>query len=135
MLQSMKSANEYERAWAIQFAAEKRAVSEALRNEFARLAKEDPSPVVRLYLASAAQRLPVDQRLPLLEPLLARAEDASDTNLPLMMWYALEPVVGTDAAKAATLLSQVKIPLLQEYIARRMATTASTTPDAGGSSR
>jgi hypothetical protein len=57
--------------------------------------------------------------------MLARADDASDTNLPLMLWYALEPVVGSDAAKAATLLSTVKIPLLQEYIARRMATTAS----------
>jgi putative membrane-bound dehydrogenase-like protein len=129
LLKSMKSAYEYERAWAIQFAAEKRNVSDPLRTEFARLAKEDPSPVVRLYLASAAQRLPVDQRLPVLEPMLARAEDASDANLPLMLWYALEPVVGSDAAKAAALLSQVKIPLIQEYIARRMAATASATPD------
>jgi len=67
--------------------------------------------------------------------LLAHAEDASDTNLPLMLWYALEPVVGNDAVKAATLLPQVKVPLLQEYIARRMATTASNTPDAGGPGR
>ncbi|HET6410252.1 MAG TPA: hypothetical protein VFG14_20345, partial [Chthoniobacteraceae bacterium] len=125
-LKSMKSANEYERAWAVQFAAEKKNVSEPVRHEFARLAKEDASPVVRLYLASAAQRVPVPQRLPILEPMLARAEDAADPNLPLMLWYALEPVVGGDAAKAATLLSTVKIPLLQEYIARRMATTAST---------
>lgn len=130
LLKSMKSANEYERAWAIQFAAEKKAASEPVRSEFARLAKEDASPVVRLYLASAAQRLPIEQRLPVLEPMLARAEDASDTNLPLMLWYALEPVVGSDAAKAATLLSTVKIPVLQEYIARRMATTASVSPDA-----
>jgi putative membrane-bound dehydrogenase-like protein len=129
LLKSMKSANEYERAWAIQFAAEKRAVSEPVRNEFARLAKEDPSPVVRLYLASAAQRLPIEQRIPLLEPMLARAEDASDTNLPLMLWYALEPVVGSDAAKAATMLSTIKIPVIQEYVARRMATTASATPE------
>jgi putative membrane-bound dehydrogenase-like protein len=135
LLKSMKSAYEYERAWAIQFAAEKRNVSEPLRTEFARLAKEDPSPVVRLYLASAAQRLPVDQRIPMLEPMLARAEDGSDANLPLMLWYALEPVVGTDAAKAATLLTQVKIPLLQEYVARRMAATASATPDTGAPAR
>jgi putative membrane-bound dehydrogenase-like protein len=135
LLKSMKSANEYERAWAIQFAAEKRSVSEPLRTEFARLAKEDPSAVVRLYLASAAQRLPLNQRIPVLEPMLAHAEDASDANLPLMQWYALEPVVGSDAAKAAALLSQVKIPLIQEYVARRMAATASGTPDTGAPAR
>jgi putative membrane-bound dehydrogenase-like protein len=135
LLKAMESAYEYERAWAIQFAAEKRNVSNPLRTEFVRLAKEDPSPVVRLYLASAAQRLPVDQRITVLEPMLARAEDASDTNLPLMLWYALEPVVGTDAAKAAALLSQVKIPLIQEYVARRMAATASAAPDTGAPAR
>src|SRR4029453_12039472 len=63
LLEALKSTYEYERAWAIQFAAEKRSVSEPLRAEFARLAKEDPSPVVRLYLASAAQRIPIEQRL------------------------------------------------------------------------
>ena len=73
-----------------------------------------------------ADQVPVEQRLPILEPLLARGEDAADTNLPFLIWYALEPVVGSDAAKAATLLPQTKIPVLQEYIARRMATTAST---------
>jgi putative membrane-bound dehydrogenase-like protein len=110
LLEALKSTNEYERAWAIQFAAEKRNVS-------------------------AAQRLPVDQRLPLLEPMLARAEDASDANLPLMLWYALEPVVGSDAVKAATILSQVKIAPIQEYIARRMAATASAAPDTTTPSR
>jgi hypothetical protein len=95
-----------------------------MRAEFARLAKEDKSPVVQLYLASATQRLPLDQRLPILEPLLARA-DASDQNLPLMLWYALEPVVGANGAAAASLLPKVQIPQLQEYIARRMASTAS----------
>jgi hypothetical protein len=121
---ALKSPGEYERAWAIQFAAENRQVSPALRAEFSRLAKDDKSSVVQLYLASAAQRLPLDQRLPILEPLLARA-DASDHNLPLMLWYALEPVVGADGVAAATLLPKVQIPQLQEFIARRMASTAS----------
>jgi putative membrane-bound dehydrogenase-like protein len=123
LLTALKSAAEYERAWAIQFAVEDHEASTALRGEFARLAKDDPSSVVQLYLASAAQRLPIDQRLPILEPLLARA-DSKDHNLPLMLWYALEPVVGADGATAATLLPRVKAPQLQEFIARRMASTA-----------
>jgi putative membrane-bound dehydrogenase-like protein len=121
---ALKSPHEYVRAWAIQSATEDRTVSAELRAEFARLAKQDPSPVVRRYLASAADRLPVDQRLPILEPLLAHAEDVGDPNLPLMNWYALEPVVGADATAAATLLGSVKIPIIQEYIARRMASAS-----------
>ena len=90
----------------------------------AQLAKEAKSPVTRLYLASAAQRLPVDQRLALLEPLLTRAEDASDVNLPLLEWYALEPVIGKDPAAAALLLEKVAFPQVREFIARRMAAVA-----------
>jgi hypothetical protein len=52
------------------------------------LAKNDASPVVRLYVASAAQRIAVSKRLPILEGLFAHAEDVADHNLPLMYWYA-----------------------------------------------
>jgi putative membrane-bound dehydrogenase-like protein len=121
---ALQSKHEYLRAWAIQFACERREVSESLRAELTRLAQEDASPVVRLYLASAAQRLSIEQRLPILQPLIARAEDASDHNLPLMYWYALEPVVAANPAVAAELLDKTKIAILQEYIARRMAATA-----------
>jgi len=37
-------------------------VAALLHEQFARLAREDKSPVVRLYLASALQRLPVEER-------------------------------------------------------------------------
>jgi len=77
---------------------------------------------VRLYLASACQRLTVAQRLPIVEALLAHAEDATDHNLPLMYWYATEPIVAADPAKGALLLAKAKIPLLREYITRRLTT-------------
>ena len=121
---SLGSPDEYVRAWAIQLACEKRDTSAATREKFAQMAKDDKSPVVRLYLASAAQRLSVDERKPIVEALITHGEDAGDVNLPLMYWYALEPVVGANPAAAAALLGKVKIPILQEYIARRMAATA-----------
>ncbi|MBI3876605.1 MAG: hypothetical protein HY300_11765 [Verrucomicrobia bacterium] len=88
--------------------------------EFARLANDDPSPVVRLDLASACQRLRLEQRAPIVEALLAHAEDANDHNLPLMYWYAAEPLVGADPAKGALLLAKTKIPVVREFIAKRM---------------
>ena len=48
------------------------------------MAQDDPSQVVRLYLASAVQRLPFAQRWPVLQGLVSHAEDVSDNNLPRM---------------------------------------------------
>src|SRR5207244_1398949 len=45
---------------------------------FLRLAKADPSGLVRLVLASTLQRLPVSQRVPLATALASRSEDAND---------------------------------------------------------
>ena len=47
------------RAWTIQLTCEDRAPSAALLTAFAKLAQSDPSGMVRLYLASAVQRIDV----------------------------------------------------------------------------
>ena len=39
-----------------------------------------------------------------------------------MYWYAMEPVVGADAGNAIKLLSDCKIPLLRQYVTRRLTT-------------
>ena len=80
----------------------------------------NPSPVVRLALASACQRLTVEQRKPIVLALLAHEEDKDDANLPLMDWYAAEPIVAADPAWAAEALAACKIPKVAEFIARRM---------------
>src|SRR5262249_19801277 len=79
------------------------------------------SPTVRLYLASALQRLAPLERLPFLDRLLSHAEDAADPNLPLMYWYALEPLADVDAARALKLAAEAKIPQLLPYMIRRLA--------------
>src|ERR1043165_9475078 len=80
------SDQEYVRAWTIQLVSEGSKVSEAVLKEFARLAREDKSPVVRLYLASAMQRLPVKDRWQVVEALSQHAEDANDHTLSLLVW-------------------------------------------------
>lgn len=124
-LKTLGAKSEYVRAWAIQLASEDGKPSPALLAEFARLAKDDPSPLVRMYLASAAGRIPITDRWPILTALLAHGEDAKDQNLPLLTWYAAEPAVAADVAKAAELLAECKIPKVQEFITRRIAAAAS----------
>ena len=42
-----------------------------------------------------------------------------DHNLPQMYWYAIEPLVAADPARALALAEQSKIPLVSQNIARR----------------
>src|SRR5262249_925012 len=116
---ALSDSDEYVRAWAIQFLAEDPLEAETLE-QFAALAKSDPSPVVRLYLASAMQRTPVEKRKEIMQALIAHGEDANDQNLPLMYWYALEPLVAADKKTGAALLARAKIPKVRELITRRM---------------
>jgi hypothetical protein len=85
------------------------------------MAREDPSPLVRLYLAGGLQRLPVDSRWDVLTGLFAHAEDAGDQNLPLMIWYAAEPAVGLDMERAIAAAGDSKLPNLFAFTVRRVA--------------
>jgi hypothetical protein len=115
-------AEDYVRAWAIQLEMEDGAAPEAVARKFVEMARGDPSPVVRLYLAAACRRMPPGPaRWEILEALAGREEDAGDPNLPLMVWYAAEPLAVQDPARAAAFLSRARLPYLREFMARRLA--------------
>ncbi|MDH3585169.1 MAG: hypothetical protein OER86_13240 [Phycisphaerae bacterium] len=111
----------YVRAWAIQCELEDRKVAEPIHARLVELAKQDPSPVVRLYLASACQRMADSEAWPIVEALVRHEKDAADHNLPAMYWYALEPLVAADKSRALRLMATTKISKLREWIARRAA--------------
>ncbi|HVV02195.1 MAG TPA: PVC-type heme-binding CxxCH protein, partial [Verrucomicrobiae bacterium] len=115
------SSMEYIRAWTIQSICEDGKVSPEVMREFAHLANTDPSPVVRLYLASALQRLPVGDRWDVIQALYGHSEDATDHNLPLMDWYAGEPLVAADFHRALAMAVQAKLPNILNFTIRRTA--------------
>jgi len=117
----LDSPHEYVRGWAIQLSLETGSPSQSILGKLAHMAAADPSPVVRLYLASGLQRLPLERRWAIAGALAAHGEDASDQNIPLMLWYGIEPLVPSDRERAAELLVRCRIPLVREYIARRIA--------------
>ena len=116
------------RAWTIRLAADEGKPGREALDEFLEMAEGDPSPVVRLALASALQRLPLKERWPILEALVAHSEDSDDHNLPLMYWYAAEPLAAADPARALKLAQGAKVPKLLPFTVRRVA--AIGTPEA-----
>ena len=124
----LESDSEHLRGWAIQLRLETGDLGTPFSTgeypfvaSMRRLAKSDPSPWVRRYIASGLQRLPIAQRLPVIEELLAHAEDQADHNLPLLYWYGLEPVVAASPAESLRLAQASRIPKITRFIVRRTA--------------
>lgn len=111
---------DYIRAWAVQLGAEN-APSRSFVSQISDMAANDSSRVVRLHVASALQRLPLSQRAPVAAGLVTHYEDADDHNLPLLIWYGIEPIAATNEAAALKLAEQAQIPLIRRYIAQRLA--------------
>jgi putative membrane-bound dehydrogenase-like protein len=114
------AADENLRWWSIQLLCEAKNPDAATLKRFATMAREEKSPFVRLSLASALQRIPNDSRWPIAQGLVSHAEDVADPNLPLMIWYGIEGAVPGNRAEATKLAGQSKIPLVREFIARRL---------------
>jgi putative heme-binding domain-containing protein len=112
--------DEYIRSWAIQLLCEDKTPSEAALASFIIMAKEDKSPVVRLYLASALQRMNEKSAWKIASELAQHKEDSQDHNLPKMIWFGLEPLVKANPKAGLELLKIGKIDLIANYIARRL---------------
>ena len=113
--------NEYIRSWAIQLLTEDKNVSPEILKRFAALAQNDNSALVRLYLTSAMLRLEPAQRWEVVEALSQKIQDKDDHNLPLMVWYAAEPLAAVDAQRAIQLAEKAKLPKILDYTIQRVA--------------
>ena len=119
---------EYVRAWTIQLLLEDGEIDDATLELLVEMSRADNSPVVRLYLASALQRLPIESRWGIAAGLLAQGEDAMDHNLPLLVWYGVEPLVTADPPRALELAGNTRIPIVRRFIYRRAAADEQALP-------
>jgi putative membrane-bound dehydrogenase-like protein len=131
LLALLDDSSEHVRAWSIQLLCEDACPADEVLDKFRAMAKRDPSPVVRLYLASALQRLPLRARWGIAEGLLNHPEDPGDANLPLMDWYGIEPLAPADPGKALQLAVSARIPLVRQFIGRRVVEDAGGKGDKG----
>ncbi|MFT3701039.1 MAG: plastocyanin/azurin family copper-binding protein [Agriterribacter sp.] len=116
----LSNESEYIRGWAIQLLAEN-AVSEKTAAAYTRLASSDPSPLVRVYLTSAVQRMEASKRWSMLRLLYNHSEDKDDQNIPLLLWYTLEPLVKDDPKQALDLAFGTSLPHTLNFTIQRIA--------------
>jgi putative membrane-bound dehydrogenase-like protein len=86
----LRHEDQYVRMWAVRLLADSGQVSEEAAHRLVELATREPSPAVRSQLACTAQRLPANQALPIVYALLRHDNDTDDSQIPLLLWWALE---------------------------------------------
>ena len=119
LIRSLSHEDEYVRSWAVQLLCEDMNPPQQAIDRFASMAGDDKSPVVRLYLAAALQRIGVKDKWLIAARLLEHGEDANDHNLPKMIWYGIESLMAEDPDRFLELSERSEIPLVTEFIARR----------------
>jgi putative heme-binding domain-containing protein len=120
LLALLDDADPYIQAWAIQLLTEDNHASAKAIQKMISLPANNKSAVVRLYLAAALQKINTADRWTLATELVRYEEDAEDHNIPLMLWFGIESIVAADAEKAMELASRSNIPLIANYIVRRL---------------
>ncbi len=113
------------RSWTVRLIGdESRELSPATRQRLVQLAGEEASSMVRSQLACTAKRLPAADALALIAPLLRHDEDAGDTQIPLLLWWAIEDKALQDVDGALALLVEPEtwqLPLVRDTIIERLA--------------
>jgi putative membrane-bound dehydrogenase-like protein len=117
----LSSNNESQQALAIRWIAEDKGSAEpALAS--------NSTPLIRLELAAALQRIPLESRFPLATSLATHSEDATDRQQSLMIWYGIAEAVSEHPDQAVKLALSSKLPTVTRLITRRLAEDLEKTP-------
>jgi putative heme-binding domain-containing protein len=93
-----------------------------------RLAAAEASPFVMLHLASALQRLAVPDRQGLATALLGKVGAGADHNLPLLLWYGIEPIIAHDPSWASRVVALSPSSVIRRLATRRVGELLETAP-------
>jgi putative membrane-bound dehydrogenase-like protein len=75
----------------------------------------------RLWLSSILQRFEPKDRWTLATALAKNEDDRDDPQIPLMLWYAVEPLPALDVARSTNLVETARIPLIRQFLSRKIA--------------
>ncbi len=115
----LNSEDPYVLNWAIRLDAEDHEISPETLSRWIKLASKNPSPVVRLALCSALQRIPAEAAIQLAQA-IAPHLDPADPNTSLLFWYGLEPLVPAHPETALELALACPDDKILGWVARRL---------------
>jgi putative membrane-bound dehydrogenase-like protein len=121
LLTQLQDEDPYVRAWALQFLGEsKTKLSQIVLSLVEDMAKDETSLVTLRYLASLMQRIPLNQRWNIADGLMKQPDGFShDKNLPYLLWYGMEPLVGEDPVRAMAMAEKTRWDKVKNFIFRR----------------
>jgi putative membrane-bound dehydrogenase-like protein len=80
-------------AWAVRLIGDDRELpADSIVARVTGMATGEADPQVRSQLASTVRRLPASVAMPVLREMFARDGDAADPHIPLLLWWAVEPL-------------------------------------------
>ncbi len=112
------------RTWTVRLLGDAGRISASIHKQLMALARTEQSPTVRNQLACTAKRLPGEKALPIIHELLMRSEDASDPQIPLLLWWAIEDKAISNRAEVVAFFTEPKhwtLPIVQQHILERLA--------------
>lgn len=111
----LEDESEYVRGWTLQLLVDSERISER-GDLITSLLGRESSPLVKIYLVSAASRLPESTAWTILETLAGQPANARDRALPLLLWHTLAQLLPSDVARAERLIDTTRIPALSHYL-------------------
>jgi len=115
--------DEHVRRWTVRLVGDRRRAEAATVERLARLAREESYIQVRSQLASTAKRLKANAAAAIIQGLVTHDEDAADSQIPLLIWWAIEAHCGQDRAAMLAILKDADIwnrPIIRETVLARM---------------
>jgi len=112
----LTSTSDITRSWAVTFATEQPQKLALTSAKLLDLAAYDPSPTVRLALASALPQLTRDDAWTIGATLTTHGQDAVDRFLPRMIWFGLAPMVEENFPRAVRLAASSRLPTLRDSL-------------------
>jgi len=122
--------NEHLRVWAVRLLSDRDLLHGSNIAQLTKLAEIEKSGLVQTHLASTLQKLPAEQRWGIAANLTRSPQFHDDRVLPLMVWYGIEDAVPANWKQAIELAGSSQIPLVRQYIARRVTADIEQNPQA-----
>lgn len=119
LIEAARDRDPHVRRWTVTLLTDE-ALDEAIAGDVYQQAAGDSDARVRLAVASAMRKLPAKVRWAVAGVLSQFSDDASDPYLPLMIWYAVEPLVVNDSDMALQFARKAKLPRLKQFVIRRL---------------